>query len=481
VKSVSKDLSGFRISAFFIISITLIAYELAVMRSFAAGSWSNFGSMVISIALLGNGLAGTLLTFFSKRIRRNINRWLIVTSVLLGPAMSGAYILAQYVPFNPVMISVDWTQFVWISVYYLIYAVPFFIGAVFIGSVFVSLHERIYQIYFWNMVGSGLGGILVLCFIRIDSKWESFYLPPVRSVLTTLAMSVSIGFLVVEGNIKVSEFKPISYARHFPDSPEVYHSYNPAGEIYVYKSSYFHFAPGLSDNASVNVKQMPKNAFLGLYIDGNGPIGIMRKLSTDEEKYIDYLPMSAPYMLRDVAYFRKFTGGYPLVENYTYTSEGIKSYMQSLNPKGILSITVWNRLNPPRNVPKLLTTVIKSLKMQRINNPERHIFVFDSLLSTATILVKKSPFTVSEIHKLLQFLNKISFEACYYPGIQEPEKNFNTILKGYTGQFLILAVPLVEAFGNRSSACTPCVYILGFSGCTYCCYCTLSTCIACIL
>lgn len=159
----SKGLSGFRISAFFIISITLIAYKLAVMRSFAVGSWSNFGSMVISIALLSNGLAGTLLTFFSERIRRNINRWLIVTSVLPGPVMSGAYILAQYVPFNPVMIAVDRTQFVWISVYYLIYAVPFFIGAVFIGSVFVSLNERIYQIYFWNMVGSGLGGILVLC------------------------------------------------------------------------------------------------------------------------------------------------------------------------------------------------------------------------------------------------------------------------------------------------------------------------------
>lgn len=42
---------------------------------------------------------------------------------------------------------------------------------------------------------------------------------------------------------------------------------------------------------------MPQNAFLGLYTDGNGPVGVMRKLGADEESYVDYLPMSAPYLL----------------------------------------------------------------------------------------------------------------------------------------------------------------------------------------
>jgi len=55
----------------------------------------------------------------------------------------------------------------------------------------------------------------------------------------------------------------------------------------VYKSSMFHFAPGLSDNAAANVSAMPRNAYWGLYIDGNGPISIMRQLKTEELKYID--------------------------------------------------------------------------------------------------------------------------------------------------------------------------------------------------
>ncbi len=539
-----KNLSTFRISALFVLSITLIAYELAVMRTFSVGSWSNFGSMVISIALLGNGLAGTLLTFFSERIRLNYDRWLAVSAVLLGPAMAAAHVAAQFVPFNPVMIAVDWTQLVWIGVYYLIYAVPFFIGAVFVGAIFVGLQDRVHKLYFWNMVGSGLGGFVILglmyllppsrlvgpliilaaivslaSFVQLDSTNSKLRLPMGRSLIAALVMVVSIGLVALAGNIKVSQFKPISYARQFPDASVVYHSYGPTGEYYVYKSSFFHFAPGLSDNASLNVKQMPRNAFLGLYIDGDGPIGVMRKLAPAEEGYIDYLPMSAPYtllnnpkvlelrlggaigvfdalyhnasevsvvepdptiihMLRDVPFFRKFngnllhnpkvhiyntepraftaktkkrfdlveiglidsvglsqTGGYPLVENYTYTAQGIDSYMRSLSPNGILSITVWNRLNPPRNVPKLLTTVTKALEMRGVKDPGSHIFAFDYLLSTATILVKNSPFTAADKKTLLGFLHKTSFEPAYYEGMPAPKKDFNAILSAYTNQF----------------------------------------------
>ena len=534
----------YRLLALFIISITVIAYELAVMRTFAVGSWSNFGSMVISIALLGIGLAGTLLTFFNKRIQQNTDTWLRMSALLLGPAMALSHVAAQHVPFNPVMISVDWTQIVWIGVYYIIYAVPFFVSAVFIGVFFIGFQEYIYKIYFWNMLGSGLGGFIILglmyvlpperlieplviltvlssllCFVQFNDKSNRVLLPLGPSSIAAIIMIASIGLVALAGNIKVSEFKPISYARQFPDATTVYHSYSPEGEFYVYQSSYFHFAPGLSDNASLNVKSMPENAFVGLYIDGQGPTGIMRKLKPDEEAYIDYLPMSAPYlllnkpdvlllqlgggigvsdalyhkaqsvsvvepdpaliyMLKDVPFFRQYTGdilrdqqvhiyniepraftgstkkrfdlveiglidsvglsqtgGYPLDENYTYTAEGINSYLNTLNPNGVLSITVWNRLTPPRNVPKLLTTVMKALEIRGVNDPGNHIFVFDSLLSTATILIKNSAFTETDTQTLLQFLHKTSFEPCYYPGMQSQGKDFNAILKAYTDQF----------------------------------------------
>lgn len=544
----STNLFRLHLLALFIASIATIAYEVAVMRIFAVGSWSNFGSLVISIALLGIGLAGTLLTFFNDRLRQNASRLLKVISVLLAPSLAGAYIAAQHVPFNPVMIGVDKTQILWVGLYYVIYAVPFFIGAVLIGILFVELQQNIHQVYFWNMLGSGLGGVFILglmyllpterlvaplivlttlmtlvCFIETDPRTNHLHVPFVPSLLIVVVMLATIGWLVADGNISVSEFKPVSYARRYPDSRLVYYAWGPTGEYDVYQSSYFHFAPGLSDNASLNVQTMPEDAFLGLYIDGQGPIAVMRNLKPAEQAYFDYLPIAAPYLLLhepDVLFLRldggvgmanalyhhartvtavdpdptlinilkndrfikqfngnllnepqvsidntdpraftnsaasdahrRFdlveislvdsvglsqTGGYQLDENYLYTTEGIESYLGTLKPDGILSITVWNRLDPPRNVPKLLTTIVEALKRRGYKDPGKHLFVFDSLLSTATILVKNSEFTTSDQQTLLQYLAKTSFEPCYYAGMPDPGKSFPAMLQAYTDRF----------------------------------------------
>jgi spermidine synthase len=541
-----RHLLRIRLLALFIASAAVIAYEVAVMRTFAVGSWSNFGSLVISIALLGIGLAGTLLTLFNHRLRQHAARLLKVTAILLGPALAGSYIAAQQVPFNPVMIGVDATQFVWVGLYYVIYAVPFFIGAVFIGTIFVDLQQRVHQVYFWNMLGSGFGGALILglmyllpperligplillttivallCLIEPDPQTDRLQVPIVPSFLMILMTLATIGLIVVDGQINVSDFKPISYARQYPDAKLVYHSWGPTGEYSVYQSSYFHFAPGLSDNASLNIQSMPQNAFLGLYIDGQGPIAVMRALKPAEQAYFDYLPMTAPYLLlrepdvlflrldgglgmanalthqaqtisavepdptlidilKNDPFIRQFngnllnnrrvtiyntepraftastqkrfdlveiglvdsvglsqTGGYPLNENYLYTTEGIESYLGTLKPDGILAITVWNRLDPPRNVPKLLTTVVEALNGRGVKDPGRHLFVFDSLLSTATILVKNSEFTQADRQTLLQYLTKTSFEPCYYAGMPNLGKDFPAILQAYQDRFTL--------------------------------------------
>ena len=76
-----------------------------------------------------------------------------------------------------------------------------------------------------------------------------------------------------------------SYARKFPDSQRVYERASPFGYLEVYSSSYLHFAPGLSDNAAFNLPKMPANAYLGMYIDGEGPSGIIRDLPAEETAY----------------------------------------------------------------------------------------------------------------------------------------------------------------------------------------------------
>ncbi|MBN2737624.1 MAG: hypothetical protein JXR70_11635 [Spirochaetales bacterium] len=315
----------FKLFSVFFLSVAYIAYELYVMRTFAIGNWSNFGTLVISTALLGVGLAGTLLTFVQKWVLKHLNSLFTYTAILFMPTMVLAHILSQQIPFRPLFIGADPMQILWIGAYYIVYSIPFFFSALFVGISFIALSSRVHRLYFWNMTGSGLGGffviaclylfppnvilvpLLVLTFIsavfgilRYNPSTQKVVFQ-VRELLTAVVMAVfSIILVLAAGQIKVSSFKDVSYIRKYPpDKVElVHHSYSPAGEYHVYKSSALHFLPGLSDEAA-NLEQLPQQLYWGLFVDGNGPMGIMGKLAPGEGAYLDYLPMTAPYEVLD--------------------------------------------------------------------------------------------------------------------------------------------------------------------------------------
>ena len=556
-------LSDTRLAALFLVSVTVLGFEIEVMRVFAVASWSNFGAMVISIALLGFGLAGTLLTLMQKSLRASPDAWISSSAYALAPSLALAHALAQQVPFNPVLIATDPSQLWWIGAFYLLYGLPFFVGGLFIGAVFTVLSSRMHALYFWNMLGSGLGGLLVLglmfllppdflvypligmallpallCTVRWDAATERFRVRIVEASLCLLLCASSVFLVARFGGLRVSDFKPESYARDYPDSRMLYRTFSPLGDSKVYSSSFFHFAPGLSDNAGVTLKRMPKNAFLGLFVDGNGPVGIMRKLAAGEEGYIDFLPMSAPYhvlarprvlllrlgggagihtalrngaasvsvvesnpdllhMLGSVPFFREYSGGvlgdprvhlersevraftastrerfdlveiglidsiglsqaggYSVEENYTYTVEALRSYLRCLAPSGMLSITVWDRLSPPRNVPRLLSTIVQALREQGVPDPGRRVFAFNLLLSTATVLVKNGPFTPAEVASLGRYCHSMSFEVDYAPGAPAaPGPAFEKILAAYRALYSTTAT--ADRAGAESVADIP--------------------------
>jgi hypothetical protein len=529
------------LSSLFLLSIALITFELYVIKTFSVGNWSNFGSLIISTALMGFGISGTLLTFLQKGIRKNPQLWLYVFSLAFLITIALSHMLAQLVPFNPIHIGSNSIELLYIGLYYILYGIPFFFGAMFIGISFISLDKSIYKLYFWNMLGSGLGGlglivlmyllppasliipVLVIVFISnlivgVETKTGAMEISLKKFFISSGSFLTVLVCIFIWGNIRISEYKAISYVRNYPDKQEVHHSYSPAGELHVYASPSFHFAPGLSDNAAA-LKEIPNQPFWGLYIDGNGPIGIMGQLDEEAAVYMDYLPMAASYeilqkpknllvnlggginaqiarykgaseikvceqnpaivnLLRDDPIISEFTGnllydplisveigetrahcvenpgyydlveislidsiglsdsgGYPVVENFTYTEEAITDYMTALDEDGILSITVWNRLDPPRNILKLLSTIVSSLRSQGVSDPGRRIFMFDLLRSTATILVKKSDFSDSEIYDLERFCNKRSFNIIYNHLIPPRTLKLEPILATYRNHF----------------------------------------------
>jgi hypothetical protein len=543
-----------QLAALFFISAAGIAFELYVMRIFSVGSWSNFGSLVISTALLGIGLAGIILTFLEKQVCKRPEMYMSILAILLPLFMSAAVILAQMVPFNPIFLASDSRQLWFIGAYYVIYGFPFFIIASYVGITFIALRDKIMGVYFWNMVGSGLGGLFIVLFMfflppqylllpilaltiiaallsscRRNGKW-GFPVPYVIGLSLTVIGSIFITFFW--GNIRISDYKDISYVRRYADSTLVHHSYGPAGEFHVFASKYFHFAPGLSDNAVLKIDNLPSQLYWGLFIDGSGPIGIMGSLKEDEKIYMDYLPMAAPYtmlsnpdvllvnmcgginaqvalynganridivepsvemirLLKDNPTVSLFTGnllsteninvirgegrshsannadsydlieislvdsvgltdsgGYAVHEDFKYTVEAFTEYFKGLKEGGVLSVTVWDRLNPPRNVPRLLNTIIRAMKESGFEEPEKCLYSFGLLRSTSTILVKKGALTARDLNDLNTYVKNCSFDLFYAPGADLPLRDLDILMASYRYQFEDSFDDKIETFTN---------------------------------
>ncbi|GMO31571.1 MAG: hypothetical protein Ta2F_07110 [Termitinemataceae bacterium] len=527
-------------AALFLSSLAGIAYEIYVMRVFSISGWSAFGSLVLSAALLGVGLSGIFITLFSDKVEKYAQKILKLSSVLLLFTMPLSVYLAQMVPFNPMYLSASFTQVLYIGLYYIIYGVPFFLNAAFTGIIFFILRKHIQKLYFWNMIGSGTGGLFIvssmfflppeylllpillitllsaiLIFITYDDDTKCAGIS-IKALLTLCAISIlSVVIVFASGSIKISESKAISYVRKYPDAKLVHHSYSPGGEYHVYYSKYFHFAPGLSDNAALQIPVTSQQPYWGLFIDGSGPIGVMGYMRETEQEYMDYLPMSAPYtvlnepkvllinlsggintqiaryknashidilepsgdIIKLLKYDKNITrfnaglltekninivrnegrvwarnhknmydlieislvdsvgltdcGTYPVSEDYKWTVEAFKEYIGALKHDGILSVTVWDKVNPPRNVLKLTNTISAALKELRVSNREDCFFSFGLFMSTTSLIVKKNPLTNEQIKKLTDFTESCGFELYYVP---------DRSLSDYTIEYLLSSV-----------------------------------------
>ena len=312
----------------------VIALQIDIMRVFAVGNWTHFGSLVVSLAMLGFGLTSAVMAIATEWFKRN---WRLAAGLglgLMGPLAVGANLFIQQLGFNPIYLVSDPHQKWKLAEIFLASLTPFLGGAVFLGSIFLKSNKTFGRVYFADLAGSGLSGLVFL--------GAMYVFPPVNLIAAPLILwfAACIAFTFLPGGrgaripfvvaalvafgahfvvapalgvsrLAVNDYKGASYARRLPEAKKVFESYSPFGYLEAYTTSYLHFAPGLSDNAGFNLPEMPANAYMGLYIDSDGPIGIMRHLSAKETEYFRYLPMFYPYVIKKApkTFITQFGGG----------------------------------------------------------------------------------------------------------------------------------------------------------------------------
>jgi len=522
-----------------LIAGSVIALQISIMRIFSVGSWAHFGSMVVSLAMMGFGLTSVVMCAANDWFDKHWQGVANVSLLAFGPLIVAANLLAQQIPFNAIFLISDPVQKWKLFGNFVLYLTPFLAGAFFLGAVFLRMKETFGRIYFADLVGAGTGGLLLLgCLYLFRPEnlvvvplvlWFAagvvWFLAQAKRAGSLIALAV-LGVLCIAGHfwlpqqlaipkLAVSDYKGVSYARKFPDNQRVYENASPFGYLEVYSSSYLHFAPGLSDNAGFNLPEMPANAYLGMYIDSEGPMGVMRKLNDAESAYFRYLPMDYPYVIKQdpntfVVQFgggistrvalhnskhvtvaegnpeilnafrndkglRDFSGdilndpkldvidydgrlylantdkrydvidlsladsaglsspgGFAIVEKYAYTREAMRAYMRALADGGVLSVTLWNKEEPPKSVLKLYATMVDAARdVDAKADVSNEFYAVASYLSTATVLYKRGGFSAADIDKLHAHTHAMSFDELTYPGYEFDTKQIADSLKSY--------------------------------------------------
>ena len=516
---------------------SIIALQIGIMRIFAVGSWAHFGSLVVSLAMLGFGMASVVISLWRSWFEVHWRASASVALLLVGPLALITNLVAQILPFNAIFLISDPAQKWRLLANFLLYLMPFLSGAFFLGIVFLRAGQGFGRAYFADLVGSGLASVVVLAGMYVlppeqlllvplglwavaTASWlwatggRRLLVPAVLFGAVTLAAYILLPGLTGIPDIAISQYKGVAYARNFSDAQRLYRSVSPFGDLQIYASSYMHFAPGLSDNAAFNIPEPPPNTYVGMYIDGEGPEGIMRGLPAADAAYYKYLPMDYPYVIKtapktfivqfgggistitalnagsrsvtvaesnpdvitafrdpalkdvtggvlanprvsvidyDGRLFLAHTterydvidlsladstglsnpGGFSITEKYAYTTEAMLGYMRALADGGILSITLWNKEEPPKSIMKLYSTIAAAAKAFAPTNAANSIFVTSTYLSTTTVLFKRGGFTADEIAALRRHSTAMSFDEVYSPGITYNEADGAQLLAQY--------------------------------------------------
>ncbi|MBF0176072.1 MAG: hypothetical protein HQL63_04390 [Magnetococcales bacterium] len=401
--------------AVFLIAGTIIALQITIMRLYAISGWAHFGSLVVSVAMFGFGLASTIMCLGREAFEHRIELIARLALLLFGPVMVLGNVVAQSAQFNPIFLLADVQQAFNLAINLFAYAAPFLLGAILLGICFLVGRNRFQLTYAADMTGSGITGLLCLAAMHLLLPEHLLLLPLLlwwggalawfhawgdrrAPWLVSLSGVVALLLLFLLPQIQVSPYKGVSYATKFPDAKRLYQAAGAHGLLEIYGSSYFHFAPGLSDMASLSMGKLPENAYVGMYVDSDGPIGIMKALPREQADYDRFLPMFIPYLLKpqpERVFVVQFGGG---ISTRVALAEGAKHVVVAegnpMIPKAFASEAIRSFTDNFLADPRLTLAPVDGHLFMRTN--KQRFQVIDLSLADSTGLSSPGGFAVTE-------------------------------------------------------------------------------------
>jgi hypothetical protein len=503
-----------------LLSAAVIAFQLSLIQILSITQWYHFAYMVISVALLGFGAAGTALSLTKKFFVERAESILPGLMTLAGLSMAISVSIAQseFIRFDSYLLFADYTHLWKLLTTYLLFFIPFFLAALSIGLTFIKYVDKIGVLYFANMVGSGLGGLAVvfLMWIFFPEKLPSviaaiafaagvLIVPREQRNVFTFIVTVTVAVLVfmymTPARLQISEYKSLSKTLNLPESKIILKDSNPYGLINIVSTPYLRYAPGLSikyqgvirvENAVFNngewigplisgetdslnhlfftteniafITSARKNVLIlgsgtgkqikaALLNDAESVVSVEQNkalvnlLETKLSDKVDNLFNNKSVIKQNMSprtfllsatqkfdlislpmvdAFGGSSGMYALQEQYLLTVESFNEMLGSLNRNGVVCVSTYIDY-PYRNPLKILSTFAEIFERRNIEKPEDYLVAIKNW-NTITFLIKKNPFTISEIDSIRSFCYRMNFDPVLLPNISEDERErFNKL------------------------------------------------------
>lgn len=145
-----------------IISSATLLLEVTMTRIFAVAFFNHFAFLIISTALFGFGFSGVFLSIFPSLQRLNFHKILTVFSICFAISAIFTLTIVVNVPLRFGNMKEQSFQFLYLGVYYLALAIPFFFAGLVTALLLSKIPEKVNTLYFFNLIGAGIGCFLIM-------------------------------------------------------------------------------------------------------------------------------------------------------------------------------------------------------------------------------------------------------------------------------------------------------------------------------
>jgi SAM-dependent methyltransferase len=298
-----------------LLSAAALGYEILLMRLFSIVLWYHFAYMMISVAMLGYGAAGTFVALAQRRLLKHFEPAFVAAAAGFGVTAVAGFLLAQKLAFNPLELLWDPQQPLRLLAIYGLLFVPFFGVATCICLTFTRFAAEPHRIYSFDILGAGAGALGILAALFVLAPPDALRLigalgfaaaalaalrmhPQRRALAAALLVAaaiVAVGLPSSWTALQPSPYKDLSQTLAIKGARVVAERSSPMGLVTVVESPLipFRYAPGMSLNA---IAEPPSQ--LGVFTDGDGPTALTRYDGRREPlAYLDYLTSALPYHL----------------------------------------------------------------------------------------------------------------------------------------------------------------------------------------